>query len=209
MGLEKKNRVVVVFSQKKKLENGKIRPMKIESRVRHNIRSAQLLYEQALDANVDHGCVDLSLHSLGASPHLIDLTSPIDSSAQRLLELVCRNGFTPSWMIGIGPRLCGEQIEEILESKRSDLQVPLKGKLAGFLGIEHYEAGPISSHVFSIIPRQHLPRDLRRQLTRQKAYAVFDTNGLGASIITTDDLARYADNVIERGGTFDIVQLRK
>ncbi len=172
-----------------------------------HLHAALMLYHEAQAADLDYGCVEVSLQALGGTSHLVDLLCGNTTEDSSLLNIILRKGFKSSWIVSIPVNATGQDIETILEGNLPDLQPNSKGKLAGYLGLESYSDPDQSNHVIAILPRQYMSRNVRRRLQKQRAYLVIDTSIGGALPITTNGLATYAKQIMNKGGHFAIARL--
>lgn len=179
---------------------------KMPSETPHNLRSANFLRRELAKEGLKYGCVEVSLQALGADIHLTELLNGNPTEWASLLSYIQRKGFEPNWIINVPTGVTGTDFERLFEvGLLPDHPNPI-GKMAGYLGLESYP-GDRENHVIAILPRDLLPRDVRRDLKRLHSYVVVDANAGGSLIAPADGLAKYANQVHTDGGIFAVTQL--
>lgn len=176
----------------------------------HSLRAADFLYDEILKSRLDYGCFEVSLRALGADYHLVELLDKDFNDHSGLLAVILRKGLVPSWIVSLALGSTGADIEDLLEGRYTIPKPRPSGVMTGFLGLESYpDELERPNHAIAILPRQRMPRDLRRSLKKRHAYAVVNTMAGGTLMVSADSIAGYAQRIRQDGGQLFISQIWK
>lgn len=180
---------------------------------RENLRRANHLHEHARRSQIDFDCLPVSLLALGATEiEFADLLNSEFKKPSLLEDVLERNGLKINWQLPLQAGTAPEILEYLLDrAAGNDLpqQYP-GGTLAGFLLIDHYPwETDRPFHVVAILPRDQMPRDMRRFLKQKQAYTVVDTSSDGELKVTTRQLAHHTNQVCTAGGQVLLFQIKR
>lgn len=174
-------------------------PMGLE--MRYNVRSAQHFVRQLSAMDLHTGCLQTALRAMGAPVHLHDAIDQAEHKltperavgyfAQYGLELNGTYELALPVSVGEMRRRLGAPIAEL-----AALDHTVHGKrLAGLL----FYIGSREDnqpHVIGVLPRDYLPRDVRKRLHRIDAHLVVDTS-FGRTPVYSMTTRNITDNVNE------------
>lgn len=176
--------------------------------VLENLRGARDLYHQAIRAELDSGCVAISLAAFGAECTLVDLLDELP--CVDIKNTVERNGFEINWLyepaFGIPPAVVNSVLEGDVKGVVEEFYP--NRPTAGFLVISQFTNGTTASHTSALILREKMPRDLRRKLKKEQAHVIVDARTGGVRRITIQQLVDYINEVISQGGRVGLCQLK-
>lgn len=168
----------------------KIRNQETETR----IQLAQALYLEILKLGFNYGCFEVSLAALGAKLTVKDVNRK-DRTPTQISKVLRRNGLHVNWLIGSDQKVTAGDISAILENRVQFKEDHPGGAVMGYLWTEHYPKK--RGHAIAIV--NHAPN----------SYIVMDTEASGRMQVTSDNLAHMANFVLQKGGRFEIAQVKK
>jgi hypothetical protein len=136
----------------------------MERYVAENISKAIFLRDQIKKAGLADGCFPVSMQALGGDIHIQDILS---SSTEQVKFKVAiqQKGLTWDWVIhtrgGVSPKDFSDLLEFRFPSHEAEGQF-----MGHFCGITELSGQNSRSHVFAILPREHMSRDVRRKLLK-------------------------------------------
>lgn len=159
-----------------------------------HLAAAQNLYNQCVAAGFTYGCLEISLVTLGA-PLTIDQVNRAKRHTSLLPDAIERNGLKLNWLVSTDQTVTPEAISALLEGEIDIRENYPDGNVVGYLWAES-------------IPNQanHIMAILREQPNR---YTVMDALVGSPLHLTADQLAYEANFVLNQGGSFEIVQIKK
>ncbi len=166
-----------------------------------NIQKAQLLYNQAKDAEYRYGCLEISLQFFGAHIAFEEIAG-LERDAQVLVDAIEEKGFQVNWMLAgskddFPQQISGTDIYTLLNNEVAIEGNYPEGEIVGYV-LAQYGTGD-SGHVIGILPNSSdIPQ----------SYHVMDTLAGGHLLLSAENIAFFINNVLESNGQFAIAQLK-
>jgi hypothetical protein len=158
------------------------------------LQSAQNLYEELLNLGFKYGCLEVSLNALGANLMVSDVDRK-EKTANLRGQLLHNNGLVVNWLISTDQKVTSEEISAILEGKMHFSPEYPDGEVLGYLWT--IQIPNQRSHTIAVINLS------------PNSYIIFDTKMIGRMSVTSENLAHMANDVLSRGGKFEIAQIKQ
>lgn len=158
-----------------------------------NIQRAQELHHILAKAGFAHGCMEVCLTAFGATFALEEIQTELQQRS--LHEFIQSSGFVINWVVSTDQTVFAEDIDLLLKGKLPFHEHQPTGDVLGYLFSEHYpdKAG----HMIAIF-------------LNDNSYFVIDTSlPLSCLEMTAENLAHLANFIVSKGGSFEIVQIKK
>ncbi|HSW89626.1 MAG TPA: hypothetical protein VLH19_02010 [Patescibacteria group bacterium] len=178
-----------------------------------NLQAASLLYEEAIVAQLDFGCLEISLQALGAPMSLVDLLNQsmaFEGNLYDIVSLIMRKGLELRWMAYVPADISGKDVSLLLDGDFYFPDPRPRGSMTGYLLLEEYPFDlEKDNHASAIVPRQLLPKSARLSLKKDKAYLMVDINSGGVIAPTAEQIAHYVRQVAAEGGRIAVSEVWK
>lgn len=180
----------------------------MEKFVTKNVSDAIFLREQAEAFGCNDGCYLVALRALGAEIHPQDLFNTT-WEARTMTDAFESKGLKLDWFLRTEKDISAEDLKVLLNLRSPGNET--LGEFTGhFCGISRMVDEKEIGHSFAILPRAHMPRDLRRKLKDNDSQAVVDAQSKKVLInVTLERMADYINNNYRGERTFYMARVRK
>lgn len=175
---------------------------------RYHVRNMHALVKEIRSLGIEGGCVEATMTAMGSLMTLKDIVSyPPEKANPR--SYFAKHGLTLASGYKLTQPISDDAMRDHLIHPKTFLTHHEKnfgGALAGLL-ITIGRVDDEDPHIIGVLPRQQMPRDVRRQLKKHDAHVIVDTRSGGSPSyrMTTTNIAENVSSLVANNISVELI----